>query len=617
MHILSQSALALGLAASPISGAPDNPAPASVHTVDLNGDGQIDLLESGQNRQLRVSLGLGARSFQVVEQELPSAEVTDFLAADLDGDGFVDLYIVTPGANLALRGDGTGLLSDATDLFGLRDEGLGQSVELRDLDGDESADLLLRNQSGDVIFWAVPGGFERDVHMPFVPMADSVRALSPVAPLSVSFGALSPSHADDSSQATGTTTHGGRTEVSPTATPASPDEAQDPVAPAPLALTTTVPSSASLRSSQKFVAALSQEQLDILSYQTLVDLPDGLGGTVKTLRISGINVQIVNGRGATNGAPGAPDSIDGTVNGLGNLIIGYNELGNPNGDDRTGSHNLVVGHGHSFNGFGGLVAGHDNFVTESYSTVSGGQQNVASADHASVTGGATNTASGDGASISGGWSNVASGSRSSVSGGFQNLASGSYSSIVGGQSNVASNQRTSVSGGCFNTASGTYSSVSGGRLNVALATVASVSGGDNNLASGSYASVSGGRLNTASGSRASVSGGESNIASGLRASISGGMSNLASNLRASVSGGRLNTASGAYASVSGGQQNRATGSRASVTAGLQGLASGTYSSITGGQTCTASGSRAVVSGGATRFATGTWDWTGGSYTAGY
>ncbi len=93
---------------------------------------------------------------------------------------------------------------------------------------------------------------------------------------------------------------------------------------------------------------LTPEQAEILSHQSIVYLDDGQGGTVKTLRISGINVQVVNGLDATNGYPTDPDSIDlmeTQTNGLGNLLVGYNEIGNPNGDDRTGSHNIVVGHG--------------------------------------------------------------------------------------------------------------------------------------------------------------------------------------------------------------------------------------------------------------------------------
>ena len=55
--------------------------------------------------------------------------------------------------------------------------------------------------------------------------------------------------------------------------------------------------------------------------------------------ISGANLRIVNGLGATD-----------TTNGVGNLIVGYNDARRrshlPN--VRTGSHNVVVGRQHNF-----------------------------------------------------------------------------------------------------------------------------------------------------------------------------------------------------------------------------------------------------------------------------
>jgi len=66
----------------------------------------------------------------------------------------------------------------------------------------------------------------------------------------------------------------------------------------------------------------------------------------------GVNVQIVNGTGTT----------DGTPNTLGNLIVGYNEL-RDYGNDRRGSHNIVVGQRHRYSSNGGLVAGYQNTIS--------------------------------------------------------------------------------------------------------------------------------------------------------------------------------------------------------------------------------------------------------------
>ncbi|MCP4132443.1 MAG: hypothetical protein GY754_15835 [bacterium] len=143
-----------------------------------------------------------------------------------------------------------------------------------------------------------------------------------------------------------------------------------------------------------------------------------------TIRFSGVNVQIVNGLGYTNG--GENDFVpDGTkVNGLGNLIVGYNEVrvdmdGNPtNTDDRSGSHNIIVGTWNNYSSYGGLVAGYRNNIYGIYSSVSAGY---------------TNTTEGTGASVSGGCFNKAIESRSSVTGGRENTASASYSTVGGGR----------------------------------------------------------------------------------------------------------------------------------------------------------------------------------------
>jgi hypothetical protein len=165
--------------------------------------------------------------------------------------------------------------------------------------------------------------------------------------------------------------------------------------------------------------------------------------------ITGANLRIVNGLGATA-----------TTNGLGNLIVGYNESRQESPpcpplctDTRTGSHNVVVGQQHNFSSFGGLVIGRFNEISGNYASVSGGEQNTASGSLSSVSGGAGNTASGVLFSwVGGGASNTASGDFASVSGGLGNIASGNQSSVSGGENNTASGDFASVSGGLNRTA---------------------------------------------------------------------------------------------------------------------------------------------------------------------
>ncbi|MHC4220512.1 MAG: hypothetical protein ACYSU7_18895, partial [Planctomycetota bacterium] len=166
------------------------------------------------------------------------------------------------------------------------------------------------------------------------------------------------------------------------------------------------------------------------------------------LVISGANLLIQSGGGAT----------DAPITGKGNLIVGYDE---DNGDEKSGSHNLIIGAFHSYSSYGGLVAGEDNNILAPSASVSGGFGNDASGDFSSVSGGESNTASGNHSSVSGGLINTASGNHSSVSGGRENVAESSTSSVSGGRLNTASGFHSSISGGNFNEASGASSSVGG------------------------------------------------------------------------------------------------------------------------------------------------------------
>jgi hypothetical protein len=202
--------------------------------------------------------------------------------------------------------------------------------------------------------------------------------------------------------------------------------------------------------------------------------------------ITGANLHLVNGLGRTDcGAEEEP--IPDCPNGLGNLIVGYNEPREGEENTRTGSHNVVVGQGHNFSRFGGMVVGRLNTISGDFAAVSGSDQN---------------TASGFAAVISGG------GGFSAFDFGAGNRASGTFAVVSGGQGNTASGFAAVVSGGAVNTASGAAAVVSGGGRdpfigegagNTASGFAAVVSGGFGNTASGDFAGVSGGRNRTAEG----------------------------------------------------------------------------------------------------------------------
>ena len=529
--------------------------PPTVRFVDLNGDGLADRLISSAD-SLTVSIYRGAGMFEDSGQKLSPVQIADVLVGDLNGDGLDDVYLVSPGDNVALLGDGAGRFTEATHALGLTDSGHGLSAERIALGGPGGGELLLHNVAGDVLFWNTAHGFERDEITPDHPSASlantDLLALEQLVAQAAELLALDPNeqlviglddvgrpevalgsqiwqtnavgqHSGPGSLAgpSGHTTGNGAMPSLATGAfggASGPGALGGPASPPPPGI------------------ALTAAEQAILDTMSLVNLDDGSGNLVNpTIRFTGVNVQVVNGLGASNGNPNNPTSISNgntVVNGVGNLIVGYNELGNPTSDNRTGSHNVVMGQANSYTRFGSLVAGRENTISGPFTTVSAGRRNQAKAAFSSVSGGKSNATKGKYATVSGGWFNTASGQLSSVS---------------GGQSNKASGLRASVSGGQFNIASGT---------------VALVSGGYGNMASGYLAAtVSGGAYNTASGTyAATVSGGEDNTASGMEgATVSGGTYNTASGLYSSVSGGTYNTASGTYSSVSGGSTRTASG----------------------------------------------------------
>ncbi len=246
--------------------------------------------------------------------------------------------------------------------------------------------------------------------------------------------------------------------------------------PAPAHALTEAQQDAAISQLQSAVASLQQTvnaQQDTINKQAskITQLSGAVSGLQNKLKyvsvqgtdftFTGCNVHIVNGLGATNGEPNAPyDTTSPVVNGLGNLVIGYNESrandpNNPTTDTRTGSHCLILGDESNYSSYGGLVAGDANEISAPFASISGGFRGFASGNDASISGGYANTASGFTASVSGGHDNLASGAVASVSGGYQNTASYYFASISGGYGNTASGNSSAVSGGSGITESAT------------------------------------------------------------------------------------------------------------------------------------------------------------------
>ncbi|MCF6317877.1 MAG: hypothetical protein L3J83_01140 [Proteobacteria bacterium] len=209
-----------------------------------------------------------------------------------------------------------------------------------------------------------------------------------------------------------------------------------------------------------------QARLSAVENNTVLEL-DGLLGYSElngypTAEFSAVNVQVNSGLNFTFSSR----------NGLGNIIIGYNEpfdgapefCSNPIYTDsvncigngflwernvRTGSHNLVLGVNNSYSSYGSYIGGLRNIVNAPYASVFAGFENHVSSQNATISGGARNYANAVRAHISGGWNNRATARDTNVSGGINNTASGNFSSVSGGESRSAVGTDDWVAGSLF------------------------------------------------------------------------------------------------------------------------------------------------------------------------
>lgn len=265
-------------------------------------------------------------------------------------------------------------------------------------------------------------------------------------------------------------------------------------------------------SHHELVRGLTPEQAEILSHMSIVYLDDGQGGQSKTIRMTGVNVQVVNGAGATE-----------TTNGLGNLVVGYQELGNEVADDiRTGSHYIVTGRRNSYTGFGGFLGGESNTSSGAYGSVTGGRRNEASGPWSSVNGGGHNRAGATNSVVCGGSFNYSGSDSTVVVGGEGNQAlpaggggAGNKAVVVGGYDNRSMGQGSVVVGGRYNETTANYSAMLAGASN---SCVGDPQGG------GSYCAIVGGEGNSTSNvTAATISGGQARSASGPHDWVAGSL----------------------------------------------------------------------------------------------
>ncbi len=221
----------------------------------------------------------------------------------------------------------------------------------------------------------------------------------------------------------------------------------------------------------------------------------GSGGEVffdqHNLVFEGINVQIRNGEGALwdprptddggdgNWDPG--DELHTSLNGRGNLIVGYNErTGHGPLESHEGSHNLIVGPFHGYNTYGAImggvsnrafgpnviVAGRGNHATGEFSAIVGGEDNRAFCYGDAILGGHTNSTGWGGTSCDAPADEATERHHASIVGGTGSSARVPYAVAVGGRDNKALGEAATVCGGYDNRAHGIESVVGGGDFQV-------------------------------------------------------------------------------------------------------------------------------------------------------
>jgi hypothetical protein len=146
-----------------------------------------------------------------------------------------------------------------------------------------------------------------------------------------------------------------------------------------------------------------------------------------TARLTGINVQIVNGEGSTK-----------TANCKGNLILGYNEPSSEMAVERSGSHNLVIGIRHNYSSYCGIVNGESNNMAAEYGAVLNGWECSVNASHVTMCSGYDHKGNGAYSTILSGFDNGGTGNRAVFLDGTNNRAEHDNTIFIGGGGETSS-----------------------------------------------------------------------------------------------------------------------------------------------------------------------------------
>lgn len=120
----------------------------AVAFADINNDGNTDLCITSRNSPNKIYLNDGRGIFRdVTRKYLPDKILlcNGAVFADFDLDGYQDLYLSNVGENIFYKSIGGTSFIDATELFGVEQNGYSTGCSVGDLDNDGDPDLYVAN----------------------------------------------------------------------------------------------------------------------------------------------------------------------------------------------------------------------------------------------------------------------------------------------------------------------------------------------------------------------------------------------------------------------------------------------------------------------------------------
>lgn len=144
-----------------------------VLVADFDSDGDLDFVfVSEDDRINELWLNDGALGFEIAP-ELPVRGVSNgAIAVDLNGDGAVDIVLANNGDNAVAMGGVAGFVDETSARFPAGSAATSQDVEAGDVDGDGDWDLIWANEGQNQLWLNDGEGFFRDATERLLPALD-------------------------------------------------------------------------------------------------------------------------------------------------------------------------------------------------------------------------------------------------------------------------------------------------------------------------------------------------------------------------------------------------------------------------------------------------------------